>query len=127
VEAYEIPSDFRVVGGYRKHILATAFDSRGGGAAGRSPGVARAFYTTASTNQKPWIMVAGADDGRAYVLRPISQTASNWDYEKIVVVDKGANQYVGGVAVADINGNGYKEMFVSTHHQNQVSVYTFAP
>jgi len=127
VVVWEIPDDFRLVASYRKHVIATGFTSRHGGAAGRSPGIARAFYSTASTNQKPWIYVAGGDDGRAYYLRPLSQTASNWDYETITVVDKGPNQQVGGIAVADINGNGGKEMFVSTHNLNEVNVYTFDP
>jgi len=128
VEVYEIPQDdFRVVANYRKHVIASNFDSRNGGAAGRSPGIARAFYSTASTNQKPYIMVAGNDDGRAYVLRPLSQTASDWNYEKIVVVDSGANQVVAGVAAADINGNGGKELFVSIHNTDSINVYTYDP
>jgi len=126
VEVYEIPqNDFRVIANYRKHMIASGFNSRNGGAAGRSPGFARAFYSTATTNQKPWIWVSGGDDGRAYYLRPLSQTATNWEYETVVVVDKGPNQNIGGMAVADINGNGPKEMFVSTHGLNEVSVYTF--
>jgi len=127
VEVYEIPDDFRIIGNYRKHVIASGFDSRNGGAAGRSPGTARAFYSTASTNQKPYIMVAGADDGRAYYLRPLSQSASDWNYEKIVVVDSGPNHPVVGIAAADINGNGGKELFVSLHDEGVVNVYTFDP
>jgi len=127
VEVYEIPNDFRLTESYKNHVIASGFDSRNGGAAGRSPGIARAFYPTTSTNQKPYIMVAGADDGRAYVLRPISQSANDWGYEKIVVVDSGPNEAVVGMTAADINGNGGTELFVSLHDQDAIRVYTFDP
>jgi len=127
VEVFEIPADFRNGNQYVKHVIASDFVARNGAANGRTPGVARTFYPTNNQNGKPWIYVAGADDGRAYYLRPISTAANNWDYEKVTVADYGTNQVVSGMTVADIDGDGNKELFVSIHNMNVIRVYSFAP
>jgi len=127
VEVYQIPSDFRNVNQYVKRVIADGFVSRNGGASGRTPGIARPFYPTSNTAGKPWIMVSGADDGRAYYLRPTSTATTSWDYEKVTVADHGVNQVVWGMASADIDGDGFTELFVSVRGRNKVETYTFRP
>jgi len=127
VEVFEIPNDFRVVANYRRHVIADGFVSRNGGANGRTPGVARPFYPTANRARKPWIYVSGGDDGRAYYLRPLAESATNWNYETVIVADHGASQQVAGVASGDIDGDGNEELFVSVHAKNKVEVYSFRP
>ena len=80
-----------------------------------------------SQSGKPWILVAGADDGRAYYLVPNSQHPGDWTYEKVTISDQGTGQTVSGIAQADIDGDGYAEVFVSIHNRNSVEVYTFRP
>lgn len=72
-------------------------------------------------------MVSGADDGRAYYLRPKSEDPNNWSYELVTVMDAGASQTVSGMTSADIDGDGFEELFVSVHNRDQVQVHTFSP
>jgi len=125
VEVWDIPNDFRTVGQYVRRVIASGFTSRNGGVNGRTPKVARPFYPTNNLARKPWIMVAGGDDGRAYYLRPQSEVATNWAYTLITVVDHGPNQEVGGMTAADIDGDGFTELFVSVRNKNVVQVFSF--
>jgi hypothetical protein len=127
VEVFEYPEDFRNSQSYVRHVLYDQFRSRNGGTAGRTPGVARTFFPTTNKQRKPWIMVAGADDGRAYYLRPTSENANNWNYELVTVLDAGTSQIVSGMTSADIDGDGYEELLVSVHNRDRVEVYSFRP
>jgi len=125
VEVWEIPVDFKIVGQYVRHVIASGFVSRNGGANGRTPKIARPFYPTTNVARKPWILVAGGDDGRAYYLRPQSEDANNWAYTLITVVDHGINQQVNGMTAADIDGDGFTELFVSVRNKNIIQVFSF--
>jgi len=127
VEVFEVPADFRNDNQYVRRVLADGFVARAGGANGRSPGVARPFYPTSDRSGKPWIMVSGADDGRAYYLRPTSSDPASWAYERVTVFDYGANQVVPGISSADIDADGYEELFVSARTANKVDVFSFRP
>jgi len=127
VEVWQIPNDFKNILGYTRRVIASGFVARNAGVNGRTPKVARPFFPTSNVNRKPWIMVAGGDDGRAYYLRPVSEQPGNWEYELVTVADHGVNQVVGGMTSADIDGDGNTELFVSVHNKNIVEVYTFGP
>ena len=36
---------------------------------------------------KPWLTVSGDDDGKVYILRPLSEDPTDWTYEKQILVD----------------------------------------
>ena len=71
--------------------------------------------------------MTGADDGRAYVLRPTSENSNNWNYEQTTLADYGLVQTVSGIAAADVDGDGYTELFVSVHNLNYVQVFSYSP
>jgi FG-GAP repeat len=71
--------------------------------------------------------VTGSDDGRAYVLSPVSEDRNDWNYQITTVADYGLIQTVSGIAAADVDGDGYAELFVSVHNMNYVQVYSFSP
>jgi hypothetical protein len=71
--------------------------------------------------------VTGADDGRAYVLSPTSQSSDDWNYQLTTIVDYGLVQTVSGIAAADVDGDGYTELFVSVHNMNYVQVFSYSP
>jgi hypothetical protein len=127
VEVFQIPDDFRESSKYVRRVLADGFTARNGGASGRAPGVARPFYPTANKQRKPWILVSGGDDGRAYYLKPRTETASDWNYDLIVVADLGASETVSGMTSADVDGDGYEDFFVSSHNQNLIYFYSMGP
>lgn len=127
VEVWEIPNDFRNGDQYVRHVIAAGFAARTGGTEGRSPGVARPFYPTGGSQQKPWIAVTGGDDGRAYVLSPQSQAVNDWNYQLTTVVDYGLIQSVTGITAADVDGDGYAELFVSVRGMNYVQVFSYSP
>jgi len=127
VEIFEIPEDFRNVNQYIRRVIASGFNSRNGGSAGRSPGIARTFHPFNGLKLKPWIMLSGGDDGRAYYLRPMLESSSDWSYELSIVSDQGPSQTVSGITGEDINGDGYTELFVSVNNRNVIEIYTFKP
>ena len=78
-------------------------------------------------NTKPWIIISGDDEGTTYYLVPNSQSTSDWSYEKFTIVDEGERQIVGTPTAADVNGDGYAEIFVPAYQLGKVSAFTFAP
>ncbi|KAL3842781.1 hypothetical protein ACJMK2_020767 [Sinanodonta woodiana] len=126
VVAYEIPDDFRS-GTFVKHVLATGFTPRHPGTGKGSPGSAFTLHPqTNNTSTKPIIVVPGDDDGAAYYLTPRSQSTTDWSYLRTKFYDEG-DGIVGAIAHADVNGDGFEELFVPAYTKNMVLVYTFSP
>ena len=76
---------------------------------------------------KPWIALSGADDGRAYVLSPRSENSDDWTYDIKTIADYGTGQIVSGITAADIDGDGFAELFVSVRAKNTIEVFTYSP
>lgn len=74
--------------------------------------------------RKPVIVLSGDDDGRAYVLKPSSTSHGDWTYDKETFLDVGQGT-VGEIAIKDVDGDGYGEVFVPAYTQGYVYVYTF--
>ena len=125
VMAYEVPNDF-VNGAYTRHIIAMGFDTTQPGDNQASPGGAVTFYpVTSNVNEKPYILVSGDGTQRAHLIKPLSQSPSNWDYDMNTLIYV-ANT-VGGVSVGDVDGDGYTEMFIPSFESGDVHVFTFSP
>ena len=77
-------------------------------------------------SKKPVIFLSGDDDGRAYMFEAASENANDWSYTKTSIHDVGVGT-VGEVAAADVNNDGYLEVFVPAYNKNEVVVYSFAP
>ena len=77
-------------------------------------------------SERPNILVSGDDDGRAYILEPLSSDPTNWNYKKNTIFDAGSGT-VGQMAFADVDGDGYNDIFIPSYNQATVHVYTFAP
>lgn len=41
------------------------------------------------TERKPWISLSGDDDGKHYVMYPISEDKDNWEYDLQMIIDTG--------------------------------------
>ncbi|XP_067667929.1 uncharacterized protein [Haliotis asinina] len=121
--SFEIPNDFRTEK-FTRHTLAAGFSPRQKGVGHGAPGSAQTVYPTSSTKGKPLVLLSGDDDGRAYLLKPSSASGSDWTYDKETFLDVGQGT-VGEPAVKDVDGDGYKEIFVPAYNQGYVYVYTF--
>jgi len=126
--AYEIPEDFKF-GQYRRHLLADGFDALSGLGGGGSPGQAKTFYPVSSMigNTKPWILISGDDEGTSYYMKPNSESVNDWTYDRIKIIDEGPGNILGTPCAADVNGDGYAEIFVPAYNKGKVNAFTFAP
>ncbi|XP_013394503.1 uncharacterized protein LOC106161970 [Lingula anatina] len=110
-----------------KHVLADGFTPRQSGQGKGSPGAAKPFYPSLkNATGKPHILVCGDDDGRAYLLIPQSADPSNWKYSKEVFFD-GGKETVGEIAIEDVDGDGFVEVFVPLYYKGEVIVFSFGP
>lgn len=73
---------------------------------------------------KPSILLSGDDDGHAYYLEPRSDEPSDWTYEMQIILNAGDGT-VGELSFADVDGDGYVEIFVPSYSTNEVFVYKF--
>lgn len=75
---------------------------------------------------KPTILLSGDDDGRAYSYEAKSLDPTDWSYTKTTFCDAGSGT-VGELSAADVDNDGFTDVFVPSYSQNEVIVYTYAP
>ncbi|XP_035659346.1 uncharacterized protein LOC118404383 [Branchiostoma floridae] len=128
VLVYEIPDDV-AKGTWERRLICDNFTvpgvikSKGQG----SPGLALPFYTSvANRTGKPHILVSGYDDGHAYILSPVSQSATDWRYER-----KSFNYCHGvvgnGFQIGDVNNDGILEVFLPCYSRGEIDIYQVIP
>ncbi|CAH1790844.1 unnamed protein product [Owenia fusiformis] len=123
----ETPDDFKT-GTFIRHKLADGFDSRSGLMGGGNPGSMKAFYPNErDTSKKPYIMMSGDDGGTAYILTPKSERKDDWEYELHTMLDEGEGVIIGKLSAADVDGDGYTEIFASSYTNEKVHVYSYGP
>lgn len=79
-----------------------------------------------SIEGKPWIVLSGDDDGRAYYMKPESQLPNNWVYELVTIFDGGADFTMGSPIAFDSDGDGYTELFIAVYSGNEIRFYSFS-
>ncbi|XP_046991237.1 uncharacterized protein LOC124596225 isoform X1 [Schistocerca americana] len=127
VFAYTVPEDFRT-GTFERHTLAEGFEANfilGGQS--MTPGAAHLFYISdehEQSGEKPYILLSGDDDGKHYILTAASQDKNDWSYEKNVYLDTKATT-TGKSVVADLDGDGKKEIVAAAYSAGRVYVYTY--
>jgi len=100
-----------------------------------TPGKSRLFWpseeykstpTEFGPQPKPWIALSGDDDGIHYIMFPLSEDPTNWDYDLQIMVDT-EETTSGTMAIDDLDGDGYTEIVSAGYTAGKVYVYTFAP
>ena len=119
--AYTVPDDL-MTGTFEKNTLATGFKNAFNlFIPGMSPGFPYAIHPNGNTKERAHIIVAGDGDYKAHVLAPTGDS-SKFEYEDYVVVD--AKGTVGALATADLDEDGWLEMYMPNYDKGYVEVYT---
>ncbi|KAG5653434.1 hypothetical protein H0H81_000436 [Sphagnurus paluster] len=124
VYAYEIPLGSLAADptSYKRHVLASGFPVTQWGLNQASPGSPVAFHpNAASKTGAPYIALAGDAAQIAYVLVPDAKTA--WNYTTTVLHNCGCT--VGKVEVADVDGDGFAEVFIPCYDNGLLVAYSF--
>jgi len=127
VWAYELPAGEGAwkTQPWTRHTIASNFPTYVPGPGQASPGEAVAFFPLQNATSKPWILLGGDGDESAYLISPVSQSASNWTYVTERIIDVGAT--VGEVAAFDFENDGYSEFLIPDYGGGRIYVYTFNP
>ena len=132
--AYQLtdPDNWDTVNGWTKRVirgdflLHDAHYSKGD----MTPGKHRLFYPSKeyeSTHNKPYIFLAGDDNGNHYILSPKDDDdKDNWEYNMSALLVTGGKT-TGTMGIADIDGDGYTDIVAAGYTAGQVYVYTYAP
>jgi len=125
VFAYSFDGDDFATAEVSRHVLATGFSavSKSQGQAG--PGDAVAFSPRAEHRGKPWIFVSGDNGNDIFVLVPESQRRGDWSYTTQKLADVHAD--VGRPVIADIDGDGFADVFVPAYDAGVLEHFAFGP
>jgi hypothetical protein len=132
VFAYEAPlapAPLTNASAWTKHTLASGFAVREWGPNQAAPGAFQWYFPCGSpqgpSGPKPYALIGGDGDQRAYVLSPSSPSdPSDWTYALTELWDcKGT---VGASVVADVNGDGCVEVFVPCYDDGIVNAWSYS-
>jgi len=121
VYAYTVPDDL-MTGTFEKYTLASGFKNAFSlFVPGMAPGFPYAVWPNGyKKGERAHILIAGDGDYDAHVLVPTGD-ASSFEYENYVVVE--AHGTVGALATADLDGDGWLEMYMPNYDKGYVEVY----
>jgi len=106
-----------------RHVLATGFTPSKVKTGNASPGDAVAFRPKIKDETKPWIFVSGDNSNSIFMLTPKSEAADDWSYVTKKVADVGVD--VGRPSIADVDLDGFADIFVPLYNAKKVAHYTF--
>lgn len=121
VFAYEIPENLRT-GEFKRHDIARGFVTRNRGPQEASPGFPYPFYPRAGMSGRPHLLVSGDGSQQAYYFYPVGGVGS-FKYEGGPFIRTGGT--TGDVAFADVDDDGWNEVFVPNYDGDVVHVFRF--
>merc|ERR1712216_402361 len=95
-----------------------------------APGNAIAFHMDKESTEKPYIILSGDDAGVVDLLIPSSQSDGDWTYSKQTLytsheqTGQGVST-IGTILVADVQGTGKPQLFVSSYAENKLEMFSF--
>ena len=81
------PTPLTDASAWTKHVLASNFTVREPGPNQAAPGGARSMVAPGGGSKRPWVTVSGDGDQRAYILSPVSEDGTSWEYDTTLVWD----------------------------------------
>ncbi|XP_059470149.1 uncharacterized protein LOC132193464 [Neocloeon triangulifer] len=127
VFVFPIPDDFRT-DEWQRITIASGFMPAPGPNL-MSPGAPQPFYRGVDhqlSGDKPYLFVSGDDDGRHYILEPVSQDPAVWDYTKHLLIDTNGTT-TGKYSIHDIDNDGFNEIVAAAYSAGEVYVFTYGP
>ena len=117
--AVEIPkTDFKTAP-WPSHPIVTGFPTLNQGIGQASPGGAIPF-TLPGSNQTLFAL-SGDGNQKAYII--CKDKADVWSWQKSEFLDTGNT--VGAIAISDVTGDGYPELFVPSYEKGEIHVYSY--
>jgi len=124
--AYEIPDNWQDASAWTEHVIRDGYKEWPIPGKG-SPGTALAFYPNKNDeSEKPFIFVSGDDAGNMFVETADSQDPNDWTYSTTLMYEQKYGT-VGSFSVADVNNDGWVEVFLSIYEQEFVRVLSYGP
>ena len=125
IYAYTVPDDI-MTGEFEKFTLAKDFKPvKNIVNSNRSPSFPYPVYPDGyEPNKRAHILVAGSGDYKAHLLIPTGDDPSKFEYEKKTIVD--ANGIVGALATADVDGDGWLEMYLANYNKGYVEAFSLS-
>ena len=125
IYAYTVPDDI-MTGEFEKFTLAKDFKPvKNIVNSNRSPSFPYPVYPDGyEPNKRAHILVAGSGDFKAHLLIPKGDDPSKFEYEKKEIVD--AHGVVGAIATADIDGDGWLEMYMGNYNKGYIEAFTLS-
>jgi hypothetical protein len=124
VYAYEVPHDFKQ-GEWKKHPLLGQIVTHQPGFNSAAPGSPIVFYPSSAPQGKPWIFVSGDGSQRGHLLTPHSSNPTDWNYIETIILT--SRSTIGKAAVGDVDGTGFKTIFIPEYDGNQIDVFKITP
>jgi len=134
VFVYESPQtgDWRSGAAWTKHVLARGFKPKahffpmpGQGA----PGLAFPLWLPGPDGlpeKKPVIVLSTDDGGQVVQLSPRSSSSGNWEYSNATIT-KSPEGTIGTPSAADVDGDGWPELFIPNNAAGTLEMWTWAP
>jgi len=125
IYAFTVPDDL-MTGDFEKFTLAKNFKPVWNlFGSNRSPSFPYPIYPDGyEPNKRAHILVAGSGDYRASLLIPTGDDPAKFEYEKKEIVDAGG--VVGAIATADLDGDGWLEMYMANYNKGYVEAFTMS-
>lgn len=124
VFAYTVPDDL-MTGTFEKYTIASGFKNAWSlFVPNMAPGFPYAVWPHGyKRGERAHILVAGDGDHDAHILAPTGD-ASSFEYEDYIAVEAGGT--VGALATADLDGDGWLEMYMPNYDKGYIQVFKLA-
>jgi len=123
--AYTVPDDI-MTGEFERFTVAKNFKPvKKFFANNRTPSYPYAIYPDGyEPNKRAHILVAGSGDYKASLLIPTGDDPNEFEYEKKEIVN--AKGIVGAIATADVDGDGWLEMYMANYNKGYVEAFSMS-
>lgn len=117
-------SDFMMAIAFERKTLFDGFQVVNHMFMAAGPGSAQAVRTHRDSKEAPVLVVSGDGTEKAHLITSDNENVEG-GYKHSIFHD--CHGTVGGIAVADVDGDGWQDVFVPCYDKDYIAVYTFAP